>query len=237
MVASGYGSGEVFDSSLPPTDDEDFYATFPLVTDRTLLADPQISKSRGHRPPGRGPGLTGPPDVLTSSSSSSSPPPDMIRKLPAGKLNTRESPRPPHPPELILPPLPTAPSSSSSDRKTQARHPAVTSPPNFHRVPTANPTGSAAGGPPGAVEVIRESSSTTGMVVGIVAAAALCILILLYAMYKYRNRDEGSYQVDQSRNYITNSAQTNGTIVKEKQSPSAKSMTKSKKNKDKEYYV
>uniref|UniRef100_A0A4W5JPW3 Neurexin/syndecan/glycophorin C domain-containing protein n=1 Tax=Hucho hucho TaxID=62062 RepID=A0A4W5JPW3_9TELE len=88
------------------------------------------------------------------------------------------------------------------------------------------------------IEVIRESSSTTGMVVGIVAAAALCILILLYAMYKYRNRDEGSYQVDQSRNYISNSAtQSNGTLVKEKQPGTAKTTTKNKKNKDKEYYV
>ncbi|XP_038629657.1 neurexin 3a isoform X4 [Scyliorhinus canicula] len=89
---------------------------------------------------------------------------------------------------------------------------------------------------PGASEVVRESSSTTGMVVGIVAAAALCILILLYAMYKYRNRDEGSYQVDETRNYISNSAQTNGTVVKEKQQ-SAKGSSKKHKNKDKEYYV
>uniref|UniRef100_A0A3Q3ILI9 Neurexin/syndecan/glycophorin C domain-containing protein n=1 Tax=Monopterus albus TaxID=43700 RepID=A0A3Q3ILI9_MONAL len=90
---------------------------------------------------------------------------------------------------------------------------------------------------PGAVEV-QQSSSTTGMVVGIVAAAALCILILLYAMYKYRNRDEGSYQVDQSRNYISNSAtQSNGALVKEKQPSTAKTVTKNKKNKDKEYYV
>ncbi|XP_053225643.1 neurexin-2-beta isoform X24 [Podarcis muralis] len=102
---------------------------------------------------------------------------------------------------------------------------------------TANPTGPGERGPPGAVEVIRESSSTTGMVVGIVAAAALCILILLYAMYKYRNRDEGSYQVDQSRNYISNSAQSNGTVVKEKPAAAAKTPSKSKKNKDKEYYV
>ncbi|XP_073208078.1 neurexin-2-beta isoform X21 [Lepidochelys kempii] len=102
---------------------------------------------------------------------------------------------------------------------------------------TANPTGSGERGPPGAVEVIRESSSTTGMVVGIVAAAALCILILLYAMYKYRNRDEGSYQVDQSRNYISNSAQSNGTVVKEKPTSATKTPSKSKKNKDKEYYV
>ncbi|XP_077184019.1 neurexin-2-beta isoform X29 [Paroedura picta] len=102
---------------------------------------------------------------------------------------------------------------------------------------TANPTGPGERGPPGAVEVIRESSSTTGMVVGIVAAAALCILILLYAMYKYRNRDEGSYQVDQSRNYISNSAQSNGTVVKEKPAAATKTPGKSKKNKDKEYYV
>ncbi|XP_066521055.1 neurexin 1a isoform X9 [Hoplias malabaricus] len=86
--------------------------------------------------------------------------------------------------------------------------------------------------------VIRESSSTTGMVVGIVAAAALCILILLYAMYKYRNRDEGSYHVDESRNYISNSAtQPNGAAVKEKPIGVAKISSKNKKNKDKEYYV
>ncbi|XP_043077526.1 neurexin 2a isoform X15 [Puntigrus tetrazona] len=103
---------------------------------------------------------------------------------------------------------------------------------------TAHPTDLMDKGRPGAVEVIRESSSTTGMVVGIVAAAALCILILLYAMYKYRNRDEGSYQVDQSRN---SGSESNGAVVKEK-TPSttaavAKTTTKGKKNKDKEYYV
>lgn len=74
------------------------------------------------------------------------------------------------------------------------------------------------------------------MVVGIVAAAALCILILLYAMYKYRNRDEGSYHVDESRNYISNSAtQPNGS-AKDKPLGIAK-ISKNKKNKDKEYYV
>ncbi|EMP29409.1 Neurexin-1-alpha [Chelonia mydas] len=101
----------------------------------------------------------------------------------------------------------------------------------------ANPTRAGGREYPGSAEVIRESSSTTGMVVGIVAAAALCILILLYAMYKYRNRDEGSYHVDESRNYISNSAQSNGAVIKEKQPNSAKSSNKNKKNKDKEYYV
>ncbi|XP_071265431.1 neurexin-1a-like isoform X10 [Salvelinus alpinus] len=102
----------------------------------------------------------------------------------------------------------------------------------------ANPTGPAVKGYPGPSEgVFRESSSTTGMVVGIIAAAALCILILLYAMYKYRNRDEGSYHVDESRNYISNTSQSNGTVVKEKPPNAAKTSSKNKKNKDKEYYV
>ncbi|XP_069396001.1 neurexin-2-beta isoform X19 [Paralichthys olivaceus] len=106
---------------------------------------------------------------------------------------------------------------------------------------TANPTVSDEKSQPGAVEVIRESSSTTGMVVGIVAAAALCILILLYAMYKYRNRDEGSYQTDQSHNFANNSTvEGNGAVVKDKSTATAsvaKAITKGKKNKDKEYYV
>eukprot|EP00063_Salmo_salar_P036295 XP_014011130.1 PREDICTED: neurexin-2-like isoform X3 [Salmo salar] len=146
-------------------------------------------------------------------------------KNPAGKMNTRD--------QVLLPPT-----HPSSDPDRHRHVPGVTYPPNFPHVPTPDPTSPERGGPPGAVEVIRESSSTTGMVVGIVAAAALCILILLYAMYKYRNRDEGSYQVDQSRNYISNSAtQSNGTLVKEKQPGTAKTTTKNKKNKDKEYYV
>ncbi|XP_056437899.1 neurexin-3b-like [Gadus chalcogrammus] len=103
--------------------------------------------------------------------------------------------------------------------------------------------------PPESSEVIRESGSTTGMVVGIVSAAALCILILLYAMYKYRNRDEGSYQVDETRNYISNSAtQSNGAVVKEKAGAAAGGGgggggtkggggSKRPKDKDKEYYV
>ncbi|XP_067311832.1 neurexin 3a isoform X23 [Pseudorasbora parva] len=114
-------------------------------------------------------------------------------------------------------------SSDDEDFVECEGNPAIPTEPGIRRVP-------------GASEVVRESSSTTGMVVGIVAAAALCILILLYAMYKYRNRDEGSYQVDETRNYITNSAQSNGAVMKDKQQ-SAKSGNKKQKNKDKEYYV
>eukprot|EP00076_Gallus_gallus_P021794 XP_015142913.2 neurexin 3 isoform X25 [Gallus gallus] len=165
------------------------------------------------------------PELIRSTASSST---GMVPKLPAGKMNNRElKPQP----DIVLLPLPTAYELDS----TKLKSPLITSP-MFRNVPTANPTEPGIRRVPGASEVVRESSSTTGMVVGIVAAAALCILILLYAMYKYRNRDEGSYQVDETRNYISNSAQSNGTLMKEKQQ-SSKSGHKKQKNKDKEYYV
>ncbi|XP_059574368.1 neurexin-2-beta isoform X3 [Alligator mississippiensis] len=226
IEASGYASGEVFDSSLPPTDDEDFEATFPLVTDRTLLARPDGGK-KGPRPPGR----TGAPAASASPAPLTTAAPDLLRNIPAGKMNNREAPKPP--PEQPPPP----PTAFELDPRRRPRPPGASAAPHPRPLPTAGTTGPGERGAPGAVEVIRESSSTTGMVVGIVAAAALCILILLYAMYKYRNRDEGSYQVDQSRNYISNSAQSNGAVVKEKPAAAAKAPGKSKKNKDKEYYV
>uniref|UniRef100_A0A8C9SUM6 Neurexin 2 n=1 Tax=Scleropages formosus TaxID=113540 RepID=A0A8C9SUM6_SCLFO len=209
IEVSAYGSGEMTES-----DDEDYYKNSPLVTDRTVLPPPPAAEG----------GVQNPRDRHFSRPPNSNRPPH----IPAGKMNTRD--------QVLLPP---APPSYEPDHGGRHRHgPGITHPPNFRNVPTANPTASGERGPPGAVEVIRESSSTTGMVVGIVAAAALCILILLYAMYKYRNRDEGSYQVDQSRNYISNSAaQSNGAVVKEKQPGAAKTATKNKKNKDKEYYV
>ncbi|XP_036439077.1 neurexin 2b [Colossoma macropomum] len=229
MEVSAYGSGEMTES-----DDEDYYKNSPLVTDRTVLPPPPAAENtRGDRHFSRHPDSHRPPLPSTPTAH----PEQLVPRLkpginsgpniPAGKMNTRD--------QVLLPPV-----QPSGDPEHGGRHrhiPGVTYPPNFPHIPTTDPS-SPDRGPPGAVEVIRESSSTTGMVVGIVAAAALCILILLYAMYKYRNRDEGSYQVDQSRNYISNSAtQSNGALVKEKQSGTAKTGTKSKKNKDKEYYV
>ncbi|XP_056117975.1 neurexin 2a isoform X5 [Rhinichthys klamathensis goyatoka] len=193
---------------MTESDDEDFYKNSPMVTDRTVLPPPPAVGKSG----GQGPGDHRPPAPAPTTH------PNQLH-IPAGKMNTRD--------QVLLPPAP-------SSRHT----PGLTYPPDFPHVPTAHPTDLMEKGRPGAVEVIRESSSTTGMVVGIVAAAALCILILLYAMYKYRNRDEGSYQVDQSRNP---GSESNGAVVKEK-TPSttaaiAKTTTKGKKNKDKEYYV
>ncbi|XP_069921412.1 neurexin 3 isoform X15 [Oryctolagus cuniculus] len=239
LVISGYGSGETFDSNLPPTDDEDFYTTFSLVTDKSLSTSIFEGGYKAHAPKweskdfrpnkvsetSRTTTTSLSPELIRFTASSSS---GMVPKLPAGKMNNRDlKPQP----DVVLLPLPTAYELDS----TKLKNPLITSP-MFRNVPTANPTEPGIRRVPGASEVIRESSSTTGMVVGIVAAAALCILILLYAMYKYRNRDEGSYQVDETRNYISNSAQSNGTLMKEKQQ-SSKGGHKKQKNKDKEYYV
>ncbi|XP_037100883.1 neurexin-3b isoform X9 [Syngnathus acus] len=247
MVISGFGSGEAFDSSLPPTDDEDFDNTFSLVTDKLLTTSTYEGGYKALAPkweakdlrPSKASeaGRTTPTLPLPNprGTPAAAAPSAILPKLPAGKMNNREV-KPPQP-DIVLLPLPT---SLDSDG-TKPRGPYITSP-MLRTVPAALPTvpGVVRRVPPGASEVIRESSSTTGMVVGIVSAAALCILILLYAMYKYRNRDEGSYQVDETRNYISNSAQTNGAVVKDKApSGGAKSSTANKrpKDKDKEYYV
>ncbi|XP_065124828.1 neurexin 3b isoform X6 [Paramisgurnus dabryanus] len=239
LVISGFGSGEAFDSSLPPTDDEDFYTTFSLVTDKILTTSTYEGGYKALAPKwevkdfkpskaseaGRTTAVPPLPDLRSSASS-----PEAAPKIPAGKMNNREiKPQP----DVVLLPLPT---SYDSDG-TKPRGPYVTQP-MLRNIPSALPTVPVIRRvPAGASEVIRESSSTTGMVVGIVSAAALCILILLYAMYKYRNRDEGSYQVDETRNYISNSAQNNGTVVKDKQPSTKAASNKRPKDKDKEYYV
>uniref|UniRef100_UPI0037E99821 neurexin-2-beta-like isoform X2 n=1 Tax=Semicossyphus pulcher TaxID=241346 RepID=UPI0037E99821 len=196
---------------MTESDDEDFYNNNSPMVTDRTVLPPPPTTGEGGVQKPR----PLPPYVPTTN-------PDQLH-IPAGKMNTRD--------QVLLPPAPP------SSRNT----PGLTYPPNFPHVPTANPTASDEKSQPGAVEVIRESSSTTGMVVGIVAAAALCILILLYAMYKYRNRDEGSYQSDQGHNFANNSTvEGNGAVVKDKSTATAsvaKAITKGKKNKDKEYYV
>ncbi|KAM8897540.1 neurexin-2-like isoform 6-T6 [Spinachia spinachia] len=196
---------------MTESDDEDFYNNKSPMVTDRTVLPPPPTAGEGGARKPR----PLPPYVPTTN-------PDQLH-IPAGKMNTRD--------QVLLPPAPP------SSRNT----PGLTYPPNFPHVPTANPTASDEKRPPGAVEVIREASSTTGMVVGIVAAAALCILILLYAMYKYRNRDEGSYQTDQSNTFANNSSvEGNGAVVKDKTTATAsvaKAITKGKKNKDKEYYV
>jgi hypothetical protein len=41
--------------------------------------------------------------------------------------------------------------------------------------------------------------------IGCISASIILIIIIIYAFVKYRNRDEGSYKIDESKNFITNS--------------------------------
>uniref|UniRef100_A0A8C2AHK1 Neurexin 3a n=1 Tax=Cyprinus carpio TaxID=7962 RepID=A0A8C2AHK1_CYPCA len=167
LMISGYGSGEAYDSNLPPTDDEDFYTTFSLVTDKTLSSSTFEGGYKAHAPKwgskdfrpnkvsdsGRTTTTSFSPK-LSRSTTTSTPP-----KLPAGKMNHRElKPQP----DIVLLPLPT----SYEVDNTKLRSPLITSP-MFRNVPTAIPTEPGIRRVPGASEVVRESSSTTGMVVGI----------------------------------------------------------------------
>ncbi|CAL8316317.1 unnamed protein product [Merluccius merluccius] len=246
---------------LPPTDDEDFYTTFSLVTDKIMTTSAYEGGYKALAPKWEAKDLR--PSKASGAARTTTPTPpspnfrgavppavpsDAPPKLPAGKMNNREPKPPAQPPQpdIVLLPLPTAFDGGGGDGTKPRGGPPITSP-MLRSVPAALPTlpGVVRRAPPESSEVIRESGSTTGMVVGIVSAAALCILILLYAMYKYRNRDEGSYQVDETRNYISNSAtQSNGAVVKEAAAGGvggggAKGSAGSKrpKDKDKEYYV
>ncbi|XP_047200947.1 LOW QUALITY PROTEIN: neurexin 3a [Girardinichthys multiradiatus] len=233
LVISGYGSGKAFKSYLPPDDDEDFHSNFYLLRPTShFQGDYKAHAPRTFRP--------NKPSIFRRSRTTTIPvtanqshhyhlclhhsPPQF-----SGKSNNRELKPQPQPSVASI-------ATSFEVDSSKLRGPLIISA-MFHNIPTALPTEPGVRRVPGPSEVVRESSSTTGMVIGIVAAAALCILILLYAMYKYRNRDEGSYQVDESRHYITNSAvQSNGAVMKDKQQ-SLKGSNKRQKNKDKEYYV
>jgi hypothetical protein len=43
------------------------------------------------------------------------------------------------------------------------------------------------------------------LLIGCISASIILIIIIIYAFVKYRNRDEGSYKIDESKNFVTNS--------------------------------
>ena len=59
-----------------------------------------------------------------------------------------------------------------------------------------------------------------GLVVGAVSAAAVIFILVILAIYKFKNRNEGSYQINESRNYdyeatrtsLLPATATNGTL-------------------------
>ncbi|OXB77140.1 UNVERIFIED_CONTAM: hypothetical protein H355_007787, partial [Colinus virginianus] len=206
-----------------PSDDEDLEECEPGTGGELVLAAAPLSPSppppprAAAPPPGCGPDCEEPSGFASGEAADANAPPaddeDFVsRPRGRGDDDERRAVAVTRPRDLVTPPGVTAvavtaaaagplpglvPAGERHPREGGSGRGRVTAVPVTPR--PAVPTAAAA---PGAVEVVREAGGTTGMVVGIVAAAALCILILLYAMYKYRNRDEGSYHVDQSRRYI-----------------------------------
>ncbi len=41
------------------------------------------------------------------------------------------------------------------------------------------------------------------LLIGCISASIILIIIIIYAFVKYRNRDEGSYKIDESKNFVT----------------------------------
>ena len=96
----------------------------------------------------------------------------------------------------------------------------------------------------GHVKQANPLSLNIGLIVGIAAGVVLLLLILAYVLYKYKSRDEGSYKIDESKNYSyeaytateakpSSGTQTNGGVVKTTCVPASKP----KKKDVKEWYV
>ena len=85
-------------------------------------------------------------------------------------------------------------------------------------------------------------SLNIGLIIGIAAGVVLLLFILAYAVYKYRSRDEGTYKVDETKNYRYETVSTkvpsqqlngNSTLTK----PISNGSKPKKKGAVKEWYV
>ena len=127
--------------------------------------------------------------------------------------------------------------------RPETRHPLIT--------PTPTPPGGSGPGGGGIGNVIDSDGAgldplkrggtalgmNIGLIVGIAVGVVLLLLIIAFAFYKYKSRDEGSYKIDESKNYSYETCSTkpppqvNGGVSK-----SGSNCSKSKKN-VKEWYV
>ena len=78
---------------------------------------------------------------------------------------------------------------------------------------------------------------STGYIVLVVGGGVFLFLLLIFALYKYRNRDEGTYTIDETKNYgpfAELDAPLNGSKATKK---SSKNRRKGLSDKNKEWYV
>jgi len=109
------------------------------------------------------------------------------------------------------------------------------------------PPGSATTQDPAAVPGIgtrrNVSSLTTGiiMIIGIVASIIIVLLLLALAVHKYRSRDEGTYRVDESKNYGYDACNSKPLVHLDGRSrstsSSAQSLRQKRKESHREWYV
>lgn len=87
------------------------------------------------------------------------------------------------------------------------------------------------------------SSLTTGiaMIIGIVVSIIVVLLLLALAVHKYRSRDEGTYRVDESKNYGYDACNSKPLVHLDgrsrSSSSSAQSLRQKRKESHREWYV
>lgn len=97
-----------------------------------------------------------------------------------------------------------------------------------------------------AKQAFQNNSMSMSVIVGISIASFITLIILIYAIYKYRNRDEGTYTIDETKNFgpfADLDANNFDTNIDEKTSSlncglkKAKGAKKESFNRNKEWYV
>lgn len=106
---------------------------------------------------------------------------------------------------------------TESSQKTISALRRVTPAGNAKLKPTVGVTDLGKNSPPSPSKIAKSSSSSSSrpssstpqkshglsiwLIVGVTAAVILLLLSIAFVVYKYRSRDEGSYKIDESRNY------------------------------------
>ena len=79
------------------------------------------------------------------------------------------------------------------------------------------------------------------MIIGIVVAIIVVLLLLALAVHKYRSRDEGTYRVDESKNYGYDACNSKPLVHLDgrsrSSSSSAQSLRQKRKESHREWYV
>ena len=110
-------------------------------------------------------------------------------------------------------------------------------------VPPLSATTQAAAVVPGKGARKGVSPLTTGiaMIIGIVASIIVVLLLLALAVHKYRSRDEGTYRVDESKNYGYDACNSKPLVHLDgrsrSSSSSAQSLRQKRKESHREWYV